>query len=154
MSDGFTEAQRATLVALLDALVPRSADGRLPGAGELGLAAGIEQQLGAMCAFTARGLDALEALARERSTRAFPALSQSERAELMNAHAAAGPGFLPGLVFQVYSAYYQHPRVLSGLGLEPRPPHPKGYALEQPDLDELLAPVRARAQRYRDVDPR
>jgi hypothetical protein len=51
----------------------------------------------------------------------------------------------------VYSAYYQHPRVLSGLGLEPRPPHPKGYALEQPDLDALLAPVRARAKLYRDV---
>ena len=151
MSGGFSAAQRATLVAMLDALVPRSADGRLPGAGELGLAAGIEEQLGAMCAFTARGLDALEALARERGARDFPALSAQERAEVMNAHAAADPGFLPGLVFQVYSAYYQHPRVLTGLGLEPRPPHPKGYALEQPDLDALLAPVRARAKLYREA---
>jgi Gluconate 2-dehydrogenase subunit 3 len=148
---GFDAAQRATLVAMLDALVPRSADGRLPGAGELGLASGIEEQLGAMCAFTARGLDALDALARERGARGFPALAVDERAEVMNAHAAADPGFLPGLVFQVYSAYYQHPSVLSGLGLEPRPPHPKGYALEQPDLDALLAPVRTRAKQYRDV---
>jgi hypothetical protein len=148
---GFDAAQRATLVAMLDALVPRSADGRLPGAGELGLAAGIEEQLGAMCAFTARGLDALAALARDRGAREFAALPVAERAEVMNAHAAADPGFLPGLVFQVYSAYYQHPRVLSGLGLEPRPPHPKGYALEQPDLDALLAPVRARAKQYRDA---
>jgi hypothetical protein len=151
MSGGFNAEQRATLVAMLDALVPRSADGRLPGAGELGLAAGIEEQLGAMCAFTARGLDALETLARERGARGFPALSERERAEVLNAHAAADPGFLPGLVFQVYSAYYQHPRVLSGLGLEPRPPHPKGYALEQPDLDSLLAPVRARVRQYRDA---
>ena len=148
---GFTEVQRATLVAMLDALVPRSGDGRLPGAGELGLAAGIEEQLGAMCAFTARGLDALEALARDRGARDFSALPVEQRAEVMTAHAAADPGFLPGLVFQVYSAYYQHPRVLAGLGLEPRPPHPKGYALEQPDLDTLLAPVRARAKQYRDA---
>ena len=152
MSDnGFSAAQRATLAALLDALVPQSADGRLPGAGALGLASGIEQQLGAMCAFTAPGLDALEARARERGASGFAELGAAERAEVLNAHAAADPGFLPGLVFQVYSAYYQHPRVLSGLGLEPRPPHPKGYALEQPDLDALLAPVRARTKLYRDI---
>ena len=70
---------------------------------------------------------------------------------MLNAHAPGDPGFLPGLVFQVYCAYYQHPRVLSGLGLEPRAPHPQGYPLEQPDLDALLAPVRARAKQYRDA---
>jgi Gluconate 2-dehydrogenase subunit 3 len=148
---GFSEAQRTALRAVLDALVPPSADERLPGAGEIGLASGIEAQLGAMCAFTARGLDALDALARERGASGFAALAPPARAEVMNAHAAADPGFLPGLVFQVYSGYYQHPRVLTGLGLEPRPPHPKGFALEQPDLDALLAPVRARAKVYRDV---
>jgi len=148
---GFSAAQRETLAAVLDALVPRGADGCLPGAGEIGLASAIEEQLGAMCAFTARGLDALDALARERGAGGFAALAAIERAEVMNAHAATDPGFLPGLVFQVYSAYYQHPRVLSGLGLEARPPHPKGYTLEQPDLDALLAPVRARAKLYRDV---
>jgi hypothetical protein len=148
---GFSEAQRGALSAVLDALVPRSADGRLPGAGELGLAREIEEKLGAMCAFTARGLDALDALARERGARGFAALAAGERADALNAHAATDPGFLPGLVFQVYSAYYQHARVHEGLGLEPRPPHPKGYALEQPDLDALLAPVRARAKLYRDA---
>jgi hypothetical protein len=148
---GFDAQQRATLSAVLDALVPPSADGRLPGAGGLGLASGIEAQLGATSAFTARGLDALDALARERGAGDFAALAPAERAEVLNAHAAADPGFLPGLVFQVYSAYYQHPQVLSGLGLEPRPPHPRGYALEQPDLGALLAPVRARVKLYRDA---
>ena len=151
MSDGFSAAQRATLAALLDALVPPSADGRLPGAGELGLAREIEAKLGAMCAFTARGLDALDALARERGAAGFAALTAADRTQTLNVHAASDPGFLPGLVFQIYSAYYQHPRVLSGLGLEPRPPHPKGYPLEQPDLEALLAPVRARAKLYRDA---
>jgi hypothetical protein len=151
MSGGFSDTQRAALTAVLDALVPPSADGRLPGAGEIGLASGIEAQLGAMCAFTARGLDALDALARERGAAGFGALAAPARAEVLSAHAAADPGFLPGLVFQVYSAYYQHPRVVTGLGLEPRPPHPKGFTLEQPDLDALLAPVRARQKVFREV---
>jgi hypothetical protein len=146
-----SDAQRAALAAVLDAIIPRGADGRMPGAGELGLAREIEEKLGAMVAFTARGLDALDGLARERGAAGFAAVAPADRADVLNAHAAADPGFLPGLVFQVYSAYYQHPRVLEGLGLEPRPPHPKGYALEQPDLDALLAPVRARAKLYRDA---
>jgi hypothetical protein len=147
----FSDAQRGALTAVLDAIVPPSADGRLPGAGELGLARAIEEQLGAMCAFTARGLDALDALARERGAAGFAALAAADRTQALNAHAASDPGFLPGLVFQIYSAYYQHPRVLEGLGLEPRPPHPKGYPLDQPDLEALLAPVRARTKLYRDA---
>ena len=148
---GFSDAQRTALSAVLDALVPPSADGRLPGAGALGLASEIEEKLGAMCAFTARGLEALDAVARERGAASFAALAPAARADALNAHATADPGFLPGLVFQLYSAYYQHPRVQQGLGLEPRPPHPKGYPLEQPDLDALLAPVRAQVKRYREA---
>jgi hypothetical protein len=148
---GFGEAHRTALAAVLDAIVPPSADGRLPGAGELGLAGAIEEKLGAMAVFTARGLDALDGIARKRGAAGFAALAPADRAEVLNAHAADDPGFLPGLVFQVYSAYYQHPRVLAGLGLPARPPHPQGYALEQPDLDALLAPVRGRAKLYRQV---
>jgi hypothetical protein len=144
-------AQRNALASVLDAIIPPSADGRMPGAGEIGLAPAVEERLGAMVAFTARGLDAVDAIARERGATGFAALAATERTEVLNEHAAADAGFLPGLVFQVYSAYYQHPRVLEGLGLEPRPPHPKGYALEQPDLDALLAPVRARAKLYREA---
>src|SRR5688572_31812227 len=108
---GLSDTQRSALAAVLDAVVPSSLDGRLPGAGEIGLAREIEEKLGAMCVFTARGLDALDALARERGAPGFAALAAAERTELLDAHAAADPGFLPGLVFQVYSAYYQHPRV-------------------------------------------
>ena len=144
-----SSAHRTALTSVLDALMPPSADRRLPGAGELGLAHEIERQLGAMCVFIARGLDALDALARERGAGGFAALPSAGRAEVLSAHSASDPGFLPGLLFQIYSAYYQHPRVLEGLGLEPRPPHPKGYALEQPDLEALLAPVRARSRLYR-----
>ncbi len=148
---GFSPAQRVALEAVLETVIPRSADGALPGAGEIGLTSAIEEKLGAMCAITARGLDALDAAARERGAAGFAALAPADRSDVLNAHASSDPGFLPGLVFQLYSAYYQHPLVQAGLGLEPRPPHPKGYPLEQPDLDALLAPVRARAKLYRDA---
>lgn len=150
-SDAFDVAQRTALAGVLDAIVPRSPDARLPGAGELGLAGAIEESLGAMRPFVARSLDALDALARERSGSAFASLAPAAREEVLNAHALSDPGFLGGLVFQTYCAYYQHPRVIAALGLAARPPHPEGYPLDQPDLEPLLAPVRAQGKRYRDV---
>jgi hypothetical protein len=150
-NDAFTPAQHAAFVAVLDSIIPRSSDARFPGAGELGLAAAIAEKLGAMRPFIARSLDALDALARERSGVAFAAHSQSERQQILNAHAASDPGFLGGLIFQTYCVYYQEARVVAALGLDARPPHPEGYPLEQPDLDALLAPVRARRRLYREA---
>ena len=96
-------------------------------------------------------LDALDARARERGAGAFAALTDADRELVLNEYSAADPGFLPGLVFQTYCAYYQSARVVSALGVEPRPPYPLGYPLEQPDLDALLEPVRAREKLYREV---
>jgi hypothetical protein len=60
------------------------------------------------------------------------------------------PGFVPTLFFATCAAYYQHPKALVGLGLEPGPPHPKGYELESGNLDALER-VRARGKLYRDA---
>ena len=49
---------------------------------------------------------------------------------------------------RTYMAYYSNDRVLEGLGLEPRPPHPGGYAMEPNDLT-LLDDVRRRPKLYR-----
>jgi hypothetical protein len=40
--------------------------------------------------------------------------------------------------------------VLEALGIEGRPPHPKGYTIEPTDWS-LLDPVRRRSRRYREV---
>ena len=60
------------------------------------------------------------------------------------------PAFIPTLFVPTCIAYYQHPEVLIGLGLEPRPPHPKGYDLDPGNL-EALERVRRRGKRYRDA---
>lgn len=47
--------------------------------------------------------------------------------------------------------YYRDPRVLEAIGVEPRPPFPKGHLVEQGDFS-LLDPVRARGPIWRTVD--
>ena len=47
--------------------------------------------------------------------------------------------------------YYRDPRVLEAIGVEPRPPFPKGYDVQQGDFS-LLDPVRARGPIWRGVD--
>ena len=48
----------------------------------------------------------------------------------------------------VVQCYYRDDRVLMALGMEPRPPFPLGYTVEQGDWS-LLDPVRARPEIYR-----
>lgn len=47
--------------------------------------------------------------------------------------------------------YYRDPRVLEAIGVEPRPPFPKGHKVEQGDFS-LLDPVRARGPIWRTVE--
>jgi hypothetical protein len=54
------------------------------------------------------------------------------------------------LVRVVLQCYYRDDRVLRSLGLELRPPFPKGYPLEQGDWS-LLEPVKARPSFWRRV---
>ena len=151
MSDApFDESQTRALAGVLDTLVPPSADGRLPGAGALGLAPGIAGKLGGARSAIAKGLAALDAAARERGAADFASLAGTAREALLRDYDHRDPGFVPGLVFHTYAAYYPHERVMTAIGLEPRPPYPLGYPLEQPDLDALLERVRGGPKRYRD----
>jgi len=150
---GFSEAERSALTALLDEIIPRSPDGRLPGAGELGLAAAIDETLrkapeGRPALL--QGLHRLDELAQARGAESFAELDRSGRLALMDELAARDPGFVPGLLFPTYASYYQSPRVVEALGMEARPPHPKGYEIGPHD-PKLLDPVRARGRMYRDV---
>jgi len=147
---GFSEAARATLSAVLDCLIPPSADGRLPAAGALGLATYVEQRLGAATTLLESGLEALDSRAAGCGAAGFVALDAEARLDVLRAHVASDPGFLPGIVFHVYAGYYQHPAVQQALGMEGRPPYPLGYPLEPGD-PSLLDPVRARPPLYRRV---
>jgi hypothetical protein len=143
---GFSEDQQRALASVLDEIIPPSDDGRFPGAGQIGLATYIEEALQKtpeLWSMVAQGLSELDTLARDRNAPSFAALSREDKLRLLNEW-----GFVLPLTLHTFTGYYQHPRVVEALGLEARPPHPKGYHVEPNDLT-LLDAVRRRPKLYR-----
>jgi hypothetical protein len=138
------------LSAVLDRLIPGDAARGLPAAGAIGLPGYVAERLGDALASLEPGFAALDAAAREQSGRPFAELGIPEGNEVLRRYAERDPGFLPALLFHGYAGYYQNPAVLEALGMEGRPPHPKGYELEAGDLT-LLDPVRGRRPFYREI---
>jgi len=149
---GFSRDEKLALVAVLDEVIPPSGERGMPGAGELGLADAIAEAARANPAMRdaiASGLARLDAIAREGGAVAFATLPAAQRTEQFQAVSAEQPGFVPNLVFPLVTNYYRNPRVLEALGLEARPPFPKGHAMEPFD-EALLDGVRRRPKMYRD----
>jgi hypothetical protein len=136
---------------VLDELIPPRPDGRLPGAGTLGLGAVVEHaaagtpELGQMLA---GGFAALKELARRSSPEGFIALPRAARIEALRELEKADPTLIPTLLTLACVGYYSDKRVLAVLNGDVRPPHPQGYELEADDLS-LLDAVRARGSIYR-----
>jgi len=147
----FSADDERMLVRLLDAIVPPSDDGRLPGAAELDLPGHIARTVGEtplLRPVVEYGLTALAELAKKRTPAGLTALSAEETRAVLEEFAETDQFFLPAFLFLVYSSYYQSRRVVEALGLEPRPPHPKGYPMEPSD-PTLLDPVRRRGRLFR-----
>jgi hypothetical protein len=143
--------QRQELNRVLDEIIPPSADGRMPGAGKIDLAAAVEAVLAknpGMHAVIDQGLGILAELTAGRGCDDLGAVPKAERAALMKDLESKDAGFVMTLMFVAYGAYYQDAAVLEGLGIEPRPPHPKGYQMKPHDLS-LLDAVRRRGRMFR-----
>lgn len=145
-------AARTALGSVLDALIPPSDDGRFPGAGELGLADyvdGLAQRTPGLRPLLWQGLSGLDAGARSRGAGGFAELPGEAKVALLSELGTTLPHFIPTLLFLAYTGYYRDARVVAALGLEPRPPFPKGYAVAETDF-ALLERVRARGKLYRE----
>src|SRR5262245_18412336 len=113
------------LARVLDLLIPASADGRLPAAGELGLAAYVEELAATtpgLRPLLAQGLARLDAEAAGRGAPDFATLAPDARRALFDELVQSLPAFAPTLFFVAMTGYYREPRVLAALGLEARPP--------------------------------
>ena len=149
----FSDAENRALAALLDEIIPPSADGRLPGAGDAVRSGLTDATLGSVPGLDVAlklGLSALEAAAEKRGAAAFVDLPRAEKLASLEEVGAADAGFVPMAMFLAFASYYRHAPVLEAMSLEARPPHPKGHAMEPTDLS-LLDPVRRRCKLYRDV---
>lgn len=146
------EVRRVLLREVLDEIIPPSADGSFPGAGELGVGERIEAALAARpeaARVVERGLAGIRDRAERRHPQGFAGLAKPERVALLREVEAAEPALFGALVMQAYFGYYTDPRITGRLGVR-NPPQPDGYDLEPNDLS-LLDPVRARPRLWREV---
>lgn len=151
-TDAFTALQRRAILALADMIIPASADGRKPSAAAVDVLGYIRAHAQYAMANLRAELDALETRARAAHGAGFLDLPPASRVALVDSARDETPGFLRDLALLTATAYYQDDQVLVALGMEARPPFPKGYEVPAGDLS-LLEPVRARGRIYREAPP-
>lgn len=142
----FTPDERRQLSAVLELLIPARADRGLPSGAEVGFAENCDDP--AEFVTIRGGLSLLYGWA-EGPFADFPVERRVELVtRLEREHVLAFRALLRGLV----SRYYVDDRVLRAIGVEPRPPFPDGYVVEDGDL-LLLEAVHERGPICRPVDP-
>ena len=145
------DKQLALVTSILDRIVPP--EGKGLGAGQLGVADYLDRTVGASAElkklFT-RGLAQIEIASHVRHSREFVDLSAEQQDAVLSEVESAEPEFFEALVRQTYNGYYTDSGVLELLGLEARPPQPRGYEVEPGDLS-LLENVKRRGKVYRDA---
>jgi hypothetical protein len=144
MSQALTPAQRDDLRSLAAMMIPESAEYRVPGADDAAIQADIIKTLGRDADRVREALDHLARLAGKP----LADLDAGEREAVATQFRSTGGVAAAALIRVVLQCYYRDDRVLRSLGLELRPPFPKGYTLEQGDWS-LLEPVKARPSMWR-----
>ena len=144
VDDPLSPTQRDDLRAIAGVMIPASAEFDVPGADDPLIQADIVATLGRDAGRVREALDGLARLAGMPLAGLDPARRDAVAMEL-RATGGAAVGTLTRVVLQ---CYYRDDRVVRSLGLEPRPPYPKGHVLEDGDWS-LLDPVRARPPMWR-----
>ncbi len=163
-ADGYhvlTAAQRATLTAIQDDLVPP--EGELPGAGAAGGAAAMDGYLHAQPLLQTNILTVLAAVDASAQSRAaepsgdssppspFAALPAAARVAVLRAVEAEHPEPFRTLVELTYTAYYTNPAIQALLGPDAHPPQPHGYPSPPPFDPRRLERVKQRGRLWRDA---
>ena len=139
-----TPAQLDNLRIISGVIIPASEEFEVPGADDPVIQADIIATLGRDAALVANALDRLAQVAGAP----LAGLDPPHRETVSIALRAQGGAAVATLTRVVLQCYYRDDRVVRSLGLEPRPPHPKGHVLEDGDWS-LLDPVRARSPFWR-----
>jgi hypothetical protein len=139
-----TPAQRDDLRVVAGMIIPASEQYGVPGADDAAVQADILATLGRDAELVREALDHLARLAGMPLAN----LGETAREAVARQFRASGGAAAAALTRVVLQCYYRDDRVLRSLGLELRPPFPKGYDLEQGDWS-LLDPVKARPSMWR-----
>ncbi len=138
--------QIRSLRCLAEMMIPASAEYDVPSAGDDAIFADILQSLGCDALHAKNVLQTLDAIGGGP----FADLDAGRREAVAAGLCDTGGEALTSLTRIILQCYYRDDRVMRSLGMEPRPPFPKGFEVEQGDWS-LLDPVRARPKLYRDA---
>jgi hypothetical protein len=141
-----TVDQCRSLRCIAEMMIPASAEYGVPSAGDDAIFADILQSFGRDTEHVLTVLRMLDQAAGGVFADLEPARREAAAARLRE----SGGESLMYLSRIILQCYYRDDRVMRSLGLEPRPPFPKGFEVEQGDWS-LLDPVRARPKLYREV---
>jgi hypothetical protein len=142
--NALTAAQRDDLRVIAAMIIPASTEYNVPGADDAAIQADIVATLGRDSGMVHAALDHLARLAGMP----LAGLGAAQREAVAREFRTSGGAPAAALTRVVLQSYYRDDRVVRSLGLELRPPFPKGYALEQGDWS-LLDPVKARPSTWR-----
>ncbi len=138
--------QRRSLYCLAEMIIPASAEYEVPGAGDELIFADILHSVGRDAEHVATVLRRLDVL----SGGVFADLDTGRQKDVAERLHVEGGESLTHTVRIILQCYYRDDRVMRSLGMEVRPPFPKGFEVEQGDWS-LLEPVRKRAKIWREV---
>jgi hypothetical protein len=142
--DNLTADEIRSLRCVAAMMIPASSAFGVPGADDDTIIADIIASIGRDAELVKQALARLDALVG--GTFADAAVTRQQAAAAMFRVEAGAT--LTALTRVIVQCYYRDDRVMQSLGMEVRPPFPKGFEVEQGDWS-LLDPVRARAPFYR-----
>jgi hypothetical protein len=146
----FSTSQIDLVTAVLDRIIP--ANETMPGAGQIALdfLDGVIGRSPTLKRSFSAGLSAIEVYAQVTYQHDFVSLRDEEKDGVLRNIETAQPAFFEALRRQTYNGYYTNSRIIELLGLEDRPPQPKGHHLEPGNLG-LIENVKNRGIVYRSV---
>ena len=143
---GLSTAQQDALRAVVALMIPGSAQYQVPGADDEVIFADIASSLGRDTGSVVQALKYLDGM----SNGFFLDAPVPTRQAVVERFRSAHPSLATVLVAVTTRCYYRDDRVMRSIGMDPRPPFPQGFEVEQGDWS-LLDPVRARGKIYRDA---
>lgn len=144
LQSALTDAELRSLRIVVGAMIPASEEYGVPGADDDRIFADIASSVGRDEAAIRAALAELDGLAGGSLVDA----SQEVRDEAIARFREKHPSLVPPLVALTTRCYYRDDRVMHAIGMEVRPPFPKGFTVDQGDWS-LLDPVRARGPIWR-----
>ena len=145
LSEGDTRA----LAMLAGMMIPASESHNVPAADDDLILSDILGTARQHAELLEAGLAGLEARAQEAGG-TFTELDADQRQSLAQQTQASDPSFYRVLVSITVQCYYRDARVMESLGMEARPPFPKGFEVPEGDWS-LLDPVRDRGRIWREA---